>query len=266
MPVPSIVCAARKRCGKGTVVGRWGFVLRVGGAMAVALAVISGWRGDVAVAGLPGQLGVIASRCEAMTDGGPTGCVLADGVLVEVTQDSIDPQSGITNEAGLLFDVTIGGTVTVTVLAGGPEGYDLVQNPIVLAGVAEGSTVEFIFVLQTGGGGGTDPDPTPDPGPDPTPIPTPIPDSDGGNGGGGEEPGGGGEIPGPDTGEVTDPDDSAAGGNAVPAVIVSALPNTGAGPHQHTGLQAAVLCLVLGGWIAVCTLAGVRLSRATVRR
>ena len=244
--------------------------------LVLALGLGVGLPGSAVRAQTMGFVSVTVSRCSAPEAG---DCVLVDGALVELTQDGVVAQQGPTGENGLVFDVVVGGSVAATVLAGGPEGYVALANPMVVSDIADGSSIAFVYVPPSGGGetpGGE----------------TPGGEAPGGEIPGGEVPGGeepGGETPGSETPQL--PVQEPTGGEVepsapeavdlpglvpqavepAPVVVVTGLPNTGSGsgygPQRPASEALPALLTMLGIAIAAVTAArdrAIRLARRAV--
>ncbi len=196
----------------------------------------------------------------------PTDCRYAEGVAILIDEGGVVTGPVGTTVAGeLSVDVTVGATVTVSVVAGtGPEGQVAVADSLTIANVTDGTAAVFVFVPSSGGGtgdgdtgsGGGDPDGEPGTG-------------TGGNGPdvGNEEP----ATPPDETGEpgddsgtdpvVTAPDgedesvveSAAASRPTSPSglVTVAALPSTGAGPDSGVRSRPVVVMLA---WLAIMLL------------
>ncbi len=210
---------------------------------------------------------VDAYQCPSAEAAVPADCLYAEGVAILVDEGGVVTGPVGTTVAGeLSVDVTIGATVTVSVVSGtGPEGKVAVADALTIDNVADGTAAVFVFVPMSGSGdGGGDTDG----GGDPDGEPGTGPDGDG-SGVGNEEPI---DLPTDTTAPLDNPsvepvvagpdvhDDAvvesstSVSGPTTPSglVTVAGLPSTGVGQDRGaasmpTGIMLACLATVLLG-------------------
>ncbi len=178
---------------------------------------------------------VDAYQCPPAEAAVPADCRYAEGVAILIDEGGVVTGPVGTTVAGeLSVDVTIGATVSVSVVPGtGPEGQVAVADVLTLENVADGTTAVFVFVPMSSGGdgdgetggGGTDGGETGGGG---------TPDGEPGNGTGGDGSRVGNEEPSDPPTDTTEPGDDLDTGPAAPDTDTAAVGSGGAG---ESGLE-----------------------------